>query len=111
MTAMMAFFLVMWLVNATSDTTKTGIANYFNPIKLSDGTDLPRKGLRDPSEAVAEASVDESEFEGRQGSRPAAGRQRPGTSSGDAHRRDAALDLRDPYAVLAALARQSTAGL
>ncbi|HET7925809.1 MAG TPA: flagellar motor protein MotB, partial [Rhodanobacteraceae bacterium] len=33
-TAMMAFFLVMWLINATSDTTKTGVANYFNPIKF-----------------------------------------------------------------------------
>jgi chemotaxis protein MotB len=36
MTAMMAFFLVMWLINATDDKTKTEIATYFNPIKLPD---------------------------------------------------------------------------
>ena len=41
-TAMMAFFLVMWLINATSETTKTGVANYFNPIKLANGTQLLR---------------------------------------------------------------------
>ena len=29
-TAMMAFFLIMWLLNITSDEVKTGIANYFN---------------------------------------------------------------------------------
>lgn len=30
MTAMMAFFLVMWLVNSADSATKTGIAKYFN---------------------------------------------------------------------------------
>lgn len=30
-TAMMAFFLVMWLVNATDDTTRRGLAKYFSP--------------------------------------------------------------------------------
>ena len=29
-TAMMAFFLVMWIVGSTSDATKAGIADYFN---------------------------------------------------------------------------------
>ena len=36
MTAMMAFFLVMWLINATDDKTKEELATYFNPIKLPD---------------------------------------------------------------------------
>lgn len=31
-TAMMAFFLLMWLLNATSEEQKRGIANYFDPI-------------------------------------------------------------------------------
>ena len=31
-TAMMAFFLLMWLLNATTDKTKRGITNYFSPI-------------------------------------------------------------------------------
>lgn len=30
-TAMMAFFLVMWLVNATDDTTRRGLAKFFSP--------------------------------------------------------------------------------
>jgi chemotaxis protein MotB len=36
MTAMMAFFLVMWLINATDETKLQQIATYFNPIKLPD---------------------------------------------------------------------------
>lgn len=42
MTALMAFFLVMWLINATDDKTVTGIANYFNPMRLSDATTRPK---------------------------------------------------------------------
>ena len=30
-TAMMAFFLVMWLINATTEEQKRGIADYFSP--------------------------------------------------------------------------------
>ncbi|MFO1189671.1 MAG: flagellar motor protein MotB [Alphaproteobacteria bacterium] len=32
-TAMMAFFLLMWLLNATSEEQRKGIADYFSPIK------------------------------------------------------------------------------
>ncbi|GBQ18897.1 flagellar motor protein MotB [Gluconacetobacter sacchari DSM 12717] len=32
MTAMMAFFLVMWLLNATTDEQRRGIAQFFNPM-------------------------------------------------------------------------------
>jgi len=32
MTAMMAFFLVMWLINSTSKETKAAIVQYFNPV-------------------------------------------------------------------------------
>ncbi len=34
-TAMMAFFLLMWLLNATSQEQKMGIANYFNPVTVT----------------------------------------------------------------------------
>ncbi len=34
MTAMMAFFLVLWIINASDRDTKTVIARYFNPVKL-----------------------------------------------------------------------------
>jgi chemotaxis protein MotB len=32
----MAFFLVMWLINATDEKTKADVSTYFNPIKLPD---------------------------------------------------------------------------
>ncbi len=34
-TAMMAFFLLLWLLNATTDEQKQGIADYFTPASLS----------------------------------------------------------------------------
>nr|WP_245434051.1 flagellar motor protein MotB [Rhodomicrobium lacus] len=46
MTAMMTFFLVMWLVNSSSKERLSQIANYFNPIKLSEETP-PAKGVAD----------------------------------------------------------------
>lgn len=33
-TAMMAFFLLMWLLSSTTEDQKRGIANYFNPISI-----------------------------------------------------------------------------
>src|SRR5690606_37852931 len=49
MTAMMAFFLVMWLINASNTETKSSIASYFNPIKLTDNVSR-KKGLYDIDE-------------------------------------------------------------
>ena len=46
MTAMMAFFLVMWLVNSTDQKTIVQVAAYFNPIRLSDKVPSER-GLQD----------------------------------------------------------------
>jgi chemotaxis protein MotB len=46
MTAMMCFFLVMWLINAANEQTKAAVASYFNPVKLVDRTSS-RKGLED----------------------------------------------------------------
>ena len=47
-TAMMAFFLVMWLLSA-NEKTKAAIVKYFNPIQLVESTPQP-PGLGDPSE-------------------------------------------------------------
>ncbi|MEP3047895.1 MAG: MotB family protein [Roseibium sp.] len=47
MTALMAFFLVMWLINVTDDSVRRGVAQYFNPVKLA-STAPTRKGLNDP---------------------------------------------------------------
>ena len=46
MTAMMAFFLVMWLI-AANDKTRATVARYFNPVKLVDAT-IRKQGLHDP---------------------------------------------------------------
>src|SRR5277367_7130185 len=37
-TAMMAFFLLMWLINTTSPQQKRGIADYFAPASVSQST-------------------------------------------------------------------------
>jgi chemotaxis protein MotB len=47
MTAMMAFFLVMWLINSTDKKTLTQVATYFNPMRLTDKRPTP-KGLQEP---------------------------------------------------------------
>lgn len=48
MTAMMALFLVLWLVNAANEETKKAVASYFNPVKLVD-RNQSRKGLDEQS--------------------------------------------------------------
>lgn len=48
-TAMMAFFLVMWLINASNEATRAQVASYFNPIKLTD-TSTGNRGLKDRKE-------------------------------------------------------------
>lgn len=45
-TAMMAFFLVMWLINSANEATKSRVASYFNPIKMTDAAPAG-KGLKD----------------------------------------------------------------
>src|SRR5690606_19826906 len=37
-TAMMAFFLLMWLINTTTEEQKQGIADYFAPASVSQTT-------------------------------------------------------------------------
>lgn len=105
MTAMMAFFLVMWLINATDQKTREAVASYFNPIKLAEAT-VDKKGLRDPLETEKEGvpdgkdqrsateSVDDS-LEGYSQTLDKPHERKPRYS-------EAAL-FEDPYAVLAAL--------
>jgi chemotaxis protein MotB len=49
MTAMMALFLVLWLVNAANEETKKAVASYFNPVKLVE-RNQSKKGLEDQAE-------------------------------------------------------------
>lgn len=60
MTAMMAFFLVMWLINSTSKETKAVIVQYFNPVQLIDANPA-HKGLRDPKAATQGKSLQHSD--------------------------------------------------
>lgn len=66
MTAMMAFFLVMWLVNAANTEMKSSVASYFNPIKLSD-TVIRKKGLLDID---GKANSDETPTQARDNKTP-----------------------------------------
>jgi chemotaxis protein MotB len=46
MTAMMAFFLVMWLINTADKQTIVQVAAYFNPIRLTDRV-VSQRGLHE----------------------------------------------------------------
>ena len=57
MTAMMAFFLVLWIINASDKDTKTVIARYFNPVKLENPSKA-QKGVHGSSSAPTEGKED-----------------------------------------------------
>ncbi|MGX9980807.1 MotB family protein [Methylobacterium fujisawaense] len=102
MTTLMALFLVLWLTRVTSDETKTSIANYFNPISLSQPLPL-RKGLSDPQPG----STDSKEGNKASDTAAAAGtRDRSGTLPPGSAGREREL-FQDPYSVLAHLATES----
>ena len=86
MTALMAFFLVLWIVNSSSKATKSAIARYFNPIQLTDSTPA-RRGLRDAKEVDSDASG-----ENAQPGKPDAGK------SPIAEQAEAAAKSVDPHA-------------
>jgi chemotaxis protein MotB len=62
MTAMMAFFLVLWIINATDKNTKVIIARYFNPVKLED-TAKAQKGIRDSVQGKVKGQTSDSEVD------------------------------------------------
>ena len=55
MTAMMAFFLVLWIISATDKNTKTLIARYFNPVKLEEPAKA-QKGIRGAAQRDTDVS-------------------------------------------------------
>jgi chemotaxis protein MotB len=81
-TAMMAFFLLMWLISMTTKEQKTGLANYFSPPNVSPttsgsggilmGTAIDKSGSKssDPRDEPMASSGRASD---REASRPAAG--------------------------------------
>jgi chemotaxis protein MotB len=111
MTAMMALFLVLWLLSATNVKTKASLARYFNPVNLVDMSPMKR-GIRDPSNATTggnDSEAPQSEAapaltqdqnpspDGKPDEGSANSVERPPTHS------ETAL-FRDPYAVLAEIA-------
>ncbi|WP_262046986.1 MotB family protein [Bradyrhizobium sp. Bra78] len=104
MTAMMAFFLVMWLINALNQDQKQVVASYFNPIKLAENAPAP-KGLKDLSKK------EPSSFEGQDGRRQPAGpsEERRGdspTAEKPPFYEEKVL-FRDPYATLTEIANSA----
>jgi chemotaxis protein MotB len=108
MTAMMAFFLVMWLVNAANEETKATVASYFNPIKLSDEKPT-EKGLEKPvetsegQEKKERSQVDEEQD--KVGSAAATGDDQTASSGDEANYSEADF-FENPYSVLAEIAQE-----
>jgi chemotaxis protein MotB len=119
MTAMMTFFLVMWLLSATDKEKIQKIATYFNPIKLNskkptskgieEEQDIPKSAAGDTSEN-AEGGTDTEGDEGKKGN---VGARRKGgdgeEAEGRANRAEEEL-FNDPYGVLARLALKANEG-
>ncbi|MFT4184637.1 MAG: MotB family protein [Rhizobium sp.] len=108
MTAMMAFFLVMWLVNAANEETKASVASYFNPIKLADEKPT-EKGLKKPVDQADgkknQAKSQNEETNPTNGKSAKTGEDMTSTS-GDQTAYSEADFFENPYSVLAEIAQQ-----
>ena len=115
MTAMMCFFLVMWLISAANEQTKAAVASYFNPVKLVD-RNASRKGLEDLGDgpnSVGLTAETPQEASGKAGS-DGRGNAGPSTEKNSADSADTAKRsdehlFNDPYAVLAEIAQETGA--
>ena len=108
MTAMMAFFLVMWLVNASNEKTTASVASYFNPIKLTDEQPAER-GLKQPAKKEQgeenSAKSDTKTTKSTEGSAAASGEDSTTTSGQNVNFSETAF-FENPYAVLAEIAQE-----
>jgi chemotaxis protein MotB len=75
MTAMMAFFLVLWIISATDKNTKTLIARYFNPVKVEEPAKA-QKGIHGAPEKDAAYAP------GEETGAPSAGKPSPDRGEG-----------------------------
>ncbi|MBR1165993.1 MotB family protein [Bradyrhizobium liaoningense] len=104
MTAMMAFFLVMWLLNALNQDQKQVVASYFNPIQLAENAPAP-KGLKNLSKK------EPTSFEGQDGKRQPAGTNEERRGDSPTAEKPASFEekvlFRDPYATLAEIANSA----
>lgn len=110
MTAMMCFFLVMWLINAANEQTKAAVASYFNPVELID-RNSSRKGLEDLGDGPSKVGL--TADNPQQGTTKAGDDGKGGAGSSERRQtKDGAQDAQlsdeklfaDPYAVLSEIA-------
>lgn len=113
MTAMMCFFLVMWLINAANEQTKASVASYFNPIKLIDRNSA-RKGLEDIGDGPnavgmeADSPASKGERAGSEGQGSGGPTSAPNSTETEEERKHSDSSLfADPYAVLAEIAAET----
>ncbi len=100
MTALMTFFLVMWLINSASKEKITQLANYFNPVKLNDRT--PR------AKGVSENHKTGGDSENTAPDRPGKDTAKPGAKSNPTpHTTEEEALFRNPFGVLTQLASQA----
>jgi chemotaxis protein MotB len=59
-TAMMAFFLVLWILSSTNKDSQTIIARYFNPVKMEDFS-KNKRGIRDEKAADEKPPTNDGE--------------------------------------------------
>ena len=110
MTAMMAFFLIMWLVNAANEETKAAVASYFNPIKLTSEVP-PDEGLQTPKKAKEKNDAAEQSKDTKDG-KSAENESNPGKDNSTASEMDQvkaseADYFENPYAVIAEIAQET----
>jgi chemotaxis protein MotB len=124
MTAMMAFFLVMWLINSTDQRVLTQVANYFNPMRLTDSTPHSRglnsiesgeqgkqgkqSSVGDPKDRNhAKDKEQEKSAEGRPAPKSDANEDAAAASTTSAARYTEQALFSDPYGILARIAAQA----
>ena len=87
-TAMMAFFLLMWLLNATSEEQKRGISNYFGPVGMSTAAS-GSGGVLGGNSVATEGAFDDSKAS------PAVTMLMPQTNAGEAKTEGDEKDQKD----------------
>jgi len=109
MTAMMAFFLVMWLVNAANEESKASVASYFNPIKLMDDkpTDRGIKQVGNTQDGEAKAPKSKSDGQGTTDGQAADEGKQEKASAGEKQDYSESDYFENPYSVLAEIAQET----
>ncbi len=101
MTAMMAFFLVMWLTNSSDNATRKQVAQYFNPIKLNDPSPATR-GIKQKDDGA-----DRTQNQNGESAAETNGDPRGNPVAGNETGGEEKSIFRDPYSVLTEIVSES----